>query len=76
MKPAHLISGIIAFLLITFWVEPSLVNWFVNLLPASVNDWKAFLKVVIWVFVFFGGLSISVVVSIIIGAIFGTLFSK
>ena len=76
MKPAHLISGIVAFLLITFWVEPALVSWFVNLLPASLNDWKHFLKVIIWIVVFFSGLGVSVLASIVLGAFFGTLFSK
>jgi hypothetical protein len=76
MKVSHLISGIIAFFLISFLVEPALVSWLVNLLPASLNDWKSFLKVIIWIVVFFSGLGVSVVVSIIIGAIFGTIFSK
>lgn len=76
IKPSQFIIGIITFLLITFWVEPAFVAWLVNLLPASVDGYKAFLKVVFWIIVFFSGLGISILVSVLVATFLGMFFKN
>jgi hypothetical protein len=68
-----ILIGVITFLLITFWIEPSFVSWLVNLLPPSVNEWKTFLKVIFWIITFCSGFGISLLISVIFGAFIGYL---
>lgn len=68
-----LISVLVALLLmwlVFFKLDPAIVNWFLNLIPASHNDWKPMLKVIGWIVVVFftGGFTIW------IAALIGTLF--
>lgn len=76
IKLSHIIVGIITFCLITFWVEPAFVGWIVNSLPASVDGWKHFLKVILWVVVFCCGFGLTIWISIIVGGILGTIINK
>lgn len=63
----------IAAAIFIFFLDSKLINWIVGLLPASVADWKHFLRIVFWVIAVFSTGAIAVVVGLLVGAIVSTL---
>lgn len=62
-----LIIGLLLAWVVFFRLDPAIVGWIVNSLPASADEWKPFLKVVGWIVVFLLTGGITVALSIMLG---------